>query len=114
MCRALIRVLPVDQTKEKISAGGVIMAIKSNQDLEYEQEAFTVGHVLDLGPGCFRETPNTPWFKVGDLVQFPRHAGLVVNKEAAGIEDDYFYRTVYDKDVQCAFPDKSIDVLEEK
>lgn len=100
-CRALIKVLPVERKKEEVSAGGIITALKSNKDLDFEQEAYTVGHVIKLGPGCFNETPDTPWFKVGDLVQFYKHSGHVVDKEAGKIDEEYFYRTVFDKDVQC-------------
>lgn len=98
--RALIQVVPINKVNEETSAGGIVLALKSNKDLEYEQEAYTIGYVLDIGPGCFSETPNTPWFKIGDLVQFYKHSGVPVNKEAAGVKDEHFYRFVYDKDVQ--------------
>lgn len=82
----------------EITAGGIILTAKSQEEGEYRN---CVGLVVKMGPACYkgaRFEGCEPWCKVGEWRVFPRNAGLkkkykglpvwTINDDAVGIGVD--------------------------
>lgn len=67
------RVLVKPDTTEATTKGGIILP---DQITRMEQTAQTAGTVLDIGEGCWLDTPSEAWCKVGDRVVFAKYAGM--------------------------------------
>lgn len=63
---------------KRMSAGGIIL---SEQDRNAESDNTTVGKVVAIGRGCFRDKefrpwPEGPWFELGEYLRIPRYGGM--------------------------------------
>lgn len=99
--RVLVKIKPVEKEKETLSKGGLILEIKTDKQIQREQEANTEAYVVDIGPSAFKAFDDgTPWCKVGDCVLISRYSGTLV--EAT---DGDVYRMINDQDIQAIFPE---------
>lgn len=93
----IVRIEKVDKPKEEYSKGGIFIESRSDKDLKLEQEGFTLGTVMDIGPTAFyTKASNEPWCKVGDVVQFHKYSGDLV----LGATDGNVYRCIPDLDLK--------------
>ena len=84
-----ILILP-NQVEEK-TAGGIIVATKS--DLDRQALGQMYGVVIAKGNTCYADQPES-WCEVGDRVSFGRYSGLIYT----GV-DEKTYRVISDLDV---------------
>lgn len=107
--KVLVRLKNIEKNKEEVSAGGIIMQLKSENDLELEQQGMCEGYVMDIGPlaGYINGIPekHVPC-RVGDAVLFHRYAGTLLE----GMQDEFNYRMISDLDIQAVFPEEGIKI----
>lgn len=103
------RVIVLADTVERVSKGGIHLAI----DVKREAQAAQKGTVVEVGPMAWKNAvygwPSddwTAWVKPGDRVYFARYAGKLIRdfkKNDAMLDGkeaiDYF--VINDEDVQC-------------
>jgi co-chaperonin GroES (HSP10) len=103
----LVRLEKIDKQKEEYSSGGILIETHSNNDLKKEQEAIRLGTVLHIGPTAFHtKYTSDPWCKIGDVVQFHKYAGDLVQRPSDA--DGEVYRVIPDLDlkvVRCSDDD---------
>lgn len=105
--RVLVRLKDIKKEKEVVSAGGIIMEFKNDNDLEVEQQGMQEAYVLDIGPSAFKMQStgdSTPWCKVDDCVLIHKHSGILMTD----MQDEHVYRMVLDMDIVAVFPEEGI------
>ena len=84
------KILIVPEEVEKVSAGGIVMAVTTT---ERDKMAQVKGKLIAIGGNAFEDWKGrTP--KVGDSVYYAKYAGIVVKGE-----DGRDYRLANDKDL---------------
>jgi len=100
--RVLVRLKPMEKKTEVISKGGLILEIKTDKQLDREQEAMTEAYVVDIGPSAFKAFDDgAPWCKVGDCVLISKYSGTSIDCQDEGNH----YRMINDQDIQGIFPE---------
>lgn len=103
--RVLVKLKPLDQKKEVISKGGILLESKTDIQLEREQAAMSEAYVVDIGPSAFKAFDNgVPWCKVGDCVLISKYSGTLVQNNS----EDGIYRMINDQDIQAVFPEDEL------
>lgn len=82
---ATYRLLLERQQLSKITAGGIYLL---EEALKQEEAAINIGKIVAMGESAgqyFREKYGAAWdFKVGDMVLYKRHHGLLVKDPLSG------------------------------
>jgi co-chaperonin GroES (HSP10) len=100
--RVFVKLKKLETVKEVTSAGGIITEIKTDSQLEREQEAMSRAYVLSIGPAAWKDIDDgTPWCKPGDCVLINKYSGTLMKIG----ENNEIYRVLNDKDIQLVFPD---------
>lgn len=87
--RVLLKMKEV-QNKEKVSAGGIILATEN----KIQQEDSEIGIIVDIGSTAWKNVGDgEPWAKIGDVVTIQRYSG----KQLTRGQD--IYRVVNDEDI---------------
>lgn len=107
--KILVRLVPSDAKREEVSAGGIIIELNNERDLELKKQGMCYGHVVDMGPyvGCRRgvEERVIPC-KKGDKILFYKHAGTLLED----LGDGNIYRILEDLDIEAVFPEEGIEL----
>ena len=107
--RVLVRLKPIDDDKEVKSTGGIIMEMKTKNDVEQEQQGMREAYIIDIGPSAFKiksTGDKTPWCKVGDCVMIHKFSGTLISD----MGDEHTYRMILDMDIEAVFPDEGIQL----
>lgn len=103
--RVLVKIKPIERKSEEMSKGGIVLEIKTDSQLQREQEAISLAYVVDIGPTAFKAIDDgKPWCKVGDCVQISRYSGSLIDD----VEDGSVYRMINDQDIQAVFPKEGL------
>ena len=103
--RILVKIKPIEKKTEEKSKGGILLEIKTDKQLQREQEAMTEAYVMDIGPSAFKGFDDgIPWCKKGDCVLISRYSGILVDD----VEEGYVYRMINDQDIQAVFPGEGL------
>jgi len=108
--KVVVRLDKIERKKEEVSEGGLILAIKSNEDLELEQEGMCYGTIVAMGPyvGYRRGVPLeviSSQVKLGNKVLLYKHAGNLLESD-----DEYTYRAVEDLDLVTVIEEGSYEL----
>lgn len=95
--RILIRLKKLEK-KETFEGSMIVRADLTDSRHKLEQEAIYEGYVVGVGEDAYSEY-DTPWCRLGDLVQISRYSGCLVDN----IEEGYVYRMVNDIDIHAVF-----------
>lgn len=96
--RVLVKLKKVSQEKEKMSEGGIVIAVKTQSKINLEQRATQEAYVIDIGESAFKGFDDgKPWCKVGDLVLISKYSG----DDLDDAEDDEIYRIINDRDIEA-------------
>ena len=88
------RVLIKPDSVEKVSEGGIIMAV----DERVEKQGIRVGIVKSVGKTAWSwTTTGEPWAKVGDKVYYARHSGTFITDPTDEAKEEYIL--VNDEDI---------------
>ena len=87
-------IVQLRQAKRK-SAGGILL---TELDREAEADNTTIGKVVAIGSGCFKNSngqgwPEGPWFELGVFLQVPRYGGFRFRVKSG---DDYVNFVMFD------------------
>lgn len=85
-------ILVLADTVEEVTAGGIILTKKTQEE---DQRAATVGTVIAVGSGAWKDIDDgSPWAIVGDRVSYSRYAGVFITGQ-----DGQEYVLMNDNDV---------------
>lgn len=93
------QILVVPIRPEEKTEGGIIKVAQTRRD---EQTSAVVGHVVRMGPDCYKDEkrfPNGPYCDVGDWVIFHAYSGtriMVAKQEFRLLDDDTIKAVVTD------------------
>lgn len=94
------RVLVKPDPLEKMSKGGILVALNEKA----ERQATQSGVVVQVGELAYKDFPDgKPWCKVGDRIIYARHAGKFIADPETGEYDAYYM--IKDEDVQGILTD---------
>jgi len=103
--RVLVKIRPLEKKAEEVSKGGIFLEIKTDYQLQLEQEAMAEAYVVDIGPSAFKAFDDgLPWCRIGDCVLISRYSGTLVDD----IEEGCVYRMINDQDIQAVFPEEGL------
>lgn len=103
-----MRLKKVEQVKEVVSEGGVILEIRKKKEMQTEQEATVDAYIVAIGKTAnmyldSHEGTGKPEYKVGDLVTIGKYAGRLMPDV---FDDDEIYRLIKDIDIHAKFVGK--------
>lgn len=101
--RVLVKLKKIEKTKEIKSESGIVIELKTTEDLDLEQEAHVEAYIMDIGPQAWKAFDNgEPWAELGDCILIAKYCGI----QRKDIEDNEIYRLIRDDDVLGVFGDE--------